>query len=80
MLLACSIPPEVPGDYSITFSVVNSAGLVATVRRSITIKAVCPSGESLCPDKVSTLSATIAGLEIPDVLLRHQFLLFFSSR
>jgi hypothetical protein len=53
ILLACGIQSDAPGDYNITFSVTNSAGLSASTRRRITIKAVCPSGEALCADKVS---------------------------
>jgi hypothetical protein len=53
VLLACGIQNDTPGDYNITFSVTNSAGLSASTRRRITIKAVCPPGEALCADKVS---------------------------
>ena len=52
VLLACNISSSLPGDYSITFSVTNSAGLSASVVRRLTIKAACPEGEALCPDQV----------------------------
>lgn len=52
VLLACNISSSLPGDYNITFSVTNSAGLSASVVRRVTIKAACPEGEALCPDQV----------------------------
>jgi zinc transporter 1/2/3 len=60
LLLACGIDGSVPGDYSITFSITNSAGRRAVVRRQLKIKAVCPEGEQLCDDEVkATVSRTI---------------------
>lgn len=56
ILLACGIPGDKPGTYSITFSVSNSAGVTATVIRQVVIRAVCPVGEQLCPDKVGMKS------------------------
>jgi len=52
VLLACNVSADTPGDYNLTFSVTNSAGLTASIVRKLTIKAVCPEGESLCPDQV----------------------------
>lgn len=52
VLLACGIKPDKPGDYAIVFSVTSSSGLSANVSRSLVIKAACPEGEKLCPDKV----------------------------
>jgi hypothetical protein len=52
LLLACGIDGSVPGDYNITFSITNSAGRRAVVRRQLKVKAVCPEGEQLCEDKV----------------------------
>jgi zinc transporter 1/2/3 len=52
LLLACGINGSAPGDYSITFSVTNSAGRRAVVRRAVKVKALCPEGEQRCDDQV----------------------------
>jgi hypothetical protein len=52
LLLACGINGSAPGDYNITFSVTNSAGRRAVVKRQLKVKAVCPEGEQLCDDQV----------------------------
>lgn len=54
VLLACAVDLNTPGDYKLTFSVTNSAGLTSAVSRVITVKAVCLQGESLCSDQVTT--------------------------
>jgi len=54
VLLACNIPSDQPGEYNISFSVSNSAGLSASVSRRLVIKAACPEGEKLCSDKVGS--------------------------
>eukprot|EP00775_Hariotina_reticulata_P011535 gene11535-11678_t len=53
LLLACNITADTPGDYNLTFSVTNSAGLTSRVVRRLIIKAICPEGELLCPNKVT---------------------------
>lgn len=53
VLLACNIKADEPGEYNITFSVTSSSGLSASASRKLVIKAACPEGEKLCPDKVS---------------------------
>jgi hypothetical protein len=50
--LACNVSMATPGEYQVNFTVTNSAGLTAFVTRTLRVKAVCPSGESLCDDKV----------------------------
>lgn len=52
VLLACGIDPQQPGEYNITFTATSSTGLSASVHRRLIIKAACPEGEKLCPDKV----------------------------
>lgn len=52
LLLACGVPAGQPGEYNITFSITNSAGLTASVVRKLVVKAACPQSEFLCPDKV----------------------------
>ena len=53
VLLACGVNGSVPGEYNVTFTATNSAGLSASVTRAVTIRARCPVGEALCPDKVT---------------------------
>lgn len=78
VLLACGIQSDVPGDYNITFSVTNSAGLSASTRRRITIKAVCPSGEALCADKVSWHACGASAVKDTARQL-HQYIYTFCS-
>lgn len=61
IMLACGIHNDDPGDYNITYSVTNSAGLTASVKRHLTIKAVCPNGETLCSDQVSLTARLLVG-------------------
>ena len=58
LALACGISLSIPGEYSIIFSVTNSAGLSANTTRQLVVKAVCPEGESLCDDKVRIISSS----------------------
>eukprot|EP00879_Flechtneria_rotunda_P033240 GHRR01036794.1.p1 GENE.GHRR01036794.1~~GHRR01036794.1.p1 ORF type:complete len:1082 (+),score=385.26 GHRR01036794.1:389-3247(+) len=51
--LACNVTDKYPGEYNLTFTVANSAGMTANVSRLLIVKAVCSSGERLCPDKVT---------------------------
>ncbi len=51
--VACKINTFVPGYYNITYSVTNSAGLTASVNRTLFVQSVCPSGQTLCSDQVS---------------------------
>jgi hypothetical protein len=60
LLLACKITGDTPGEYNLTFSVTNSAGLTSRIVRRLIIKAVCPEGESLCSDKVGTCMPAVA--------------------
>lgn len=53
VLLACGIDGDRPGTYSINFTATNSAGLSAAVSRRIVVRARCPEGEQLCPDRVT---------------------------
>jgi hypothetical protein len=57
LLLACNVSAEVPGQYPLVFTATNSAGLGARVVRQLVVKAVCPIGEALCQDKVSSDAA-----------------------
>ncbi len=52
VLLACNISTKVPGDYNITYSVTNSAGLTSETWRTLTVMGICPAGERLCADLV----------------------------
>jgi hypothetical protein len=53
VLLACGIDGAVPGEYALLFTATNSAGLTASATRRLLVRAACPPGESLCPDKIS---------------------------
>ena len=58
ILQACNIPAGVPGQYTVTYSVANSAGLGASTLRHLTVMPICPAGERLCSDMVRALEAT----------------------
>ncbi|GLI62029.1 hypothetical protein VaNZ11_004606, partial [Volvox africanus] len=53
LLLACNVSTAVPGNYAITFSVMNSANSSVSVSRTLVVQPVCPSGEQLCSDGTS---------------------------
>lgn len=53
VLMACGINGDVPGEYNLLFTAINTAGLTNSVTRRLVIKAKCPAGETLCGDKVS---------------------------
>ncbi|GIL51198.1 hypothetical protein Vafri_7273 [Volvox africanus] len=50
LLLACNVSTALPGNYTITFSVTNSANSSVNVSRTLFVQPVCPSGEQLCSD------------------------------
>jgi hypothetical protein len=52
LLLACGVPPDVPGQYPLVFSVTDSAGLSTRVVRQLVIRPACTAGERVCEDKV----------------------------
>lgn len=54
---ACSYNMKKAGVYTIVLSVTNSRGLSASVNRTLVVQPVCPSGESLCSNKVITPKA-----------------------
>ena len=43
---------NVAGVYTIVFSVTNSQGMSASVNRTLAVEPICPSGETLCSNKV----------------------------
>ncbi|KAK3275937.1 hypothetical protein CYMTET_15963 [Cymbomonas tetramitiformis] len=47
-LAGCEVDTGVPGVYNLTFAVVNSAGLSASVTRRLIVQALCAVGERLC--------------------------------
>ncbi|KAK3270208.1 hypothetical protein CYMTET_21381 [Cymbomonas tetramitiformis] len=49
----CAVDTSTPGVYTVTFSVANSASLVSSVERNVTVIATCPITESLCSDGIS---------------------------
>jgi len=49
---ACSYNTKVAGVYTLTFSVTNSQGMSASVKRTLVVEPVCPLGETLCSNKV----------------------------
>ena len=49
---ACSYNMANAGMYSIVFTVTNSKGMSASVRRTLVVQPVCSAGEVLCPNKV----------------------------
>lgn len=51
--LACNFSTATPGTYPITYSVQNSLGYLASVTRTLLVRAVCPDGERLCADSTS---------------------------
>ena len=53
---------KLAGIYTIVFAVTNSQGLSASVNRTLVVEPVCPVGETLCSNKVSSsiLSAPVA--------------------
>ena len=51
---ACSYDMKVAGVYTIAFTVTNSQGLSASVNRTLVVEPVCPTGESLCSNKVTS--------------------------
>ncbi|EFJ49748.1 hypothetical protein VOLCADRAFT_89514 [Volvox carteri f. nagariensis] len=53
LLIACNVSVSRPGNYTITYSVANSAGRSASVSRVLIVQPVCPSGEILCSDGIS---------------------------
>ena len=70
VLLACGIDGGAPGEHNLTFTATNSAGLSSAVSRRLVIRARCPAGEVLCPDRlrcseggtcVSSLAAASGG-------------------
>ncbi|EFJ47854.1 hypothetical protein VOLCADRAFT_91478 [Volvox carteri f. nagariensis] len=52
VMLACRISPDMPGNFNLTYSVRNSAGVYASTWRQLTIRPVCPPGERLCDDRL----------------------------
>ena len=52
---------KLAGIYTIVFAVTNSQGLSASVNRTLVVEPVCPVGETLCSNKVSSsiLSAPV---------------------
>ncbi len=48
------------GVYTIAFSVTNSQGLSASVNRTLVVEPVCPSGETLCSNKVTAPFTNLA--------------------
>ncbi|KAL0020782.1 hypothetical protein WJX79_001465 [Trebouxia sp. C0005] len=50
---ACSYNTSVAGVYTIDFTVTNSQGLSASVNRTLVVEPVCPSGQTLCSNKVA---------------------------
>ncbi|KAK3245491.1 hypothetical protein CYMTET_44945, partial [Cymbomonas tetramitiformis] len=79
----CAIAGGTPGVYSVIFSVANSAGIVATATRLVTVVASCPLGENPCADLVTcsmdgvclgdltrNASATVAVGASPSIALR----------
>lgn len=73
VLLACGINPQQPGEYNITFAVTSSTGLGASVRRRLVIKAACPKGEKLCPDKVRAIVVQEDLVCMVRILLLHEY-------
>ena len=55
---ACSYNTSVAGVYTIDFTVTNSQGLSASVNRTLVVEPVCPSGQTLCSNKVSLCNIT----------------------
>ncbi|GIM03190.1 hypothetical protein Vretimale_7995 [Volvox reticuliferus] len=53
LLLACNVSTAVPGNHTITFSVMNSANSSVSVSRTLIVQPVCPSGEQLCANGTS---------------------------
>eukprot|EP00798_Chlamydomonas_sp_ICE-L_P012337 gene12337-15513_t len=49
-LAACALNPDEWGTYSIIFSVTNSAGLSASVTRTLQVQKACLPGSDPCPD------------------------------
>ncbi|KAK3233264.1 hypothetical protein CYMTET_56422 [Cymbomonas tetramitiformis] len=49
----CAVDTSTPGVYTVTFSVANSASLLSSVERNVTVIATCPMTESLCSDGIS---------------------------
>ncbi|KAL0024407.1 hypothetical protein WJX79_011128 [Trebouxia sp. C0005] len=54
---ACSYNMTLAGVYTIAFTVTNSQGLSASVNRTLVVEPVCPSGESLCSNKIECSSS-----------------------
>lgn len=61
LLMACNISSDAPGDYNITLSITNSAGLTTSLNRTITVLADCLPGEKWCADKVGKRFGTYLG-------------------
>ena len=51
---ACKVNTTQPGEYLVTLSVTNSAGLTAYVTRTLVVLPACSLDEHLCEDKVSS--------------------------
>ncbi|EFJ49406.1 hypothetical protein VOLCADRAFT_89802 [Volvox carteri f. nagariensis] len=83
LLIACNVPIGRAGNYTITFSVANSAGHTASVSRSLIVQPICPQGETLCSDAVScsvegVCMAAAAAVDVvgtsPGVLLQEDYM------
>ncbi|GLC66107.1 hypothetical protein PLESTF_000385600 [Pleodorina starrii] len=57
LLLACNASTATPGNYTIVYSVANSAGRSTSVSRTLVVQAVCPAGEVLCADGITCSEA-----------------------
>jgi hypothetical protein len=55
-LAGCTLDTTAPGVYTIQFAAENSAGLVATAVRNVTVLITCATGEQPCSDGVSCSS------------------------
>jgi len=61
----CGIDTDIPGEYTVTFTARDSAGLeAAPVSRTVKVIPSCPAGERLCSNKIDCSSGGLCASEI----------------